>query len=39
MAMLWKQVKIDQWACGWVLNVDLNFVPYCYIIFLWYSVR
>ena len=34
MAMLWKQVKIYKWACGRVLNVDLNFVPYLYIIFL-----
>ena len=34
MAMLWKQVKIYKWACGQVLNVDLIFVPYRYIIFL-----
>ena len=33
MAMLWKQVKIYKWACGWVLNVDLNFVLYRYINF------
>ena len=33
MAMLWKQVKIYKWAYGWVLNVDLNFVPYRYINF------
>ena len=37
MAMLWKQVKIYKWACGQVLNVDLNFVPYRYIIFLRYG--
>ena len=34
MAMLWKQVKIYKWACGQVINVDLNFVPYRYIISL-----
>ena len=33
MAMLWKQVKIYKWACGWALNVDLDLLPYRYINF------
>ena len=33
MAMFWKQVKIYKWVCVWILDVDLNFVPYRWIYF------